>query len=196
MKFRVVFIALLILSGIIVIAINQAPQTSSIQATACIQNDSRSCIRFPTVRGDTLNRETVTLPDFFASDYNLVILAFNREQQENVIDWLPIVQDLQAEYDELQYYSLGALPDVPPGVRLLISGGMSLAVESNVRDKATLAYLDDQMAFADALGLSRLDEPRLFILNSGSEVIWNGSGVVGNSQIEALLEQVAIFNTN
>lgn len=197
MKLRLLLLlVVVIVAGALIVAVNQTPDISTIEVVECVQSTEGDCIRFPIVSGDTLNGETVTLPDFFTGAYNIVIVPFDREQQEGVIEWLPVMQDLQAEYDELRYYSVGALPDLPAGVRLLISGGMSLAVDSDVRDAAVLIYLEDQTLFADSLGVDSLDETQLFILNGTGEVIWQTQGAYSKALADSLREQVAELLTD
>lgn len=191
MKFRILLFVALIIGGALLVAINQAPETSSIKLDTCVQSTAGDCVRFPIVTGDTLNGDTVTLPEFFAGEYNLVIVPFDREQQESVIDWLPLAEDLQAEFDGLAFYSVGALPDLPAGVRLLISGGMTLVLESDVRDVSILLYLEDQQLFADSLSASSLDETQLYILNQDGDVIWQASGSYNDDLADELRQQVA-----
>lgn len=194
MKRRLLLIPLLIIVVLVAVAIQLAPETSQMELASCMQSETGDCLRFPTVSGDTLNGETVTLPAFFTGQYNLVILPFDREQQEGVIDWLPFVQDLQAEYDGLAYYSVGALPDVAAPVRLMISGGMRLAVEPAVRDVSVLLYLEDQLAFANALGVSSLEEAQLLILDRHGDVIWQASGAYSDTLANRIREQVAALS--
>lgn len=191
MKLRLLLFIGLIVSGALLVAITQAPEVSSIEVTDCVQSSIGDCVSFPIVTGDTLNGETVTLPEFFTGEYNLVIVPFNREQQEGVIDWLPVVQGLQADYDGLAYYSIGALPDLSAGVRLMISGGMTLVLEPEVRDVSVLLYLEDQQLFADSLGADSLEETQLFILNHAGEVVWQASGAYSDALATELQEQIA-----
>lgn len=193
MKLRLLLIPLVIIVVIVLVAINAAPGTSSIQLASCMQSDAGDCIRFPTVSGETLSGNTVTLPDFFSGQYNLVILPFDREQQEDVVNWLPFVQALQGQYDGLAYYSIGALPDVAAPVRLMISGGMRLAVEPAVQEVAVLLYLEDQQAFADALNISSLEQTQLLILDEQGDVLWQTSGVYHEALADTIREQVGLL---
>ncbi len=194
MKFRVILFIALLVSGTLLVAVNHAPEVSSIELTACLQSDVGDCVRFPSVIGDTLNGETVTLPDFFTGEYNLVIVPFDREQQEGVLEWLPFVEELQSEYNGLAYYSVGALPDLPAGVRLMISGGMSFALDTAVRDVSILLYLEDQELFANSLSASTLDATQLLMLNSDGEVIWQAQGTYSDSLANDLRSQIESLN--
>lgn len=189
----VFIVVLLIISGIALFVINQAPQTSSIQVTGCLQSTGGNCLHFPTVSGENLNGATVTFPDDFAGEYNLVIVPFDREQQEAIVDWLPFVQTLKADYDGLEYYSIAALPDVSAPVRLLISGGMRLAIDDDLKEVVALLYLDDQQAFADALAVASLEETQLFILDQNGDVIWHTSGGYSASHADTVREQITLL---
>lgn len=193
MKLRLFLFLLLIVAGTLVVAMTQAPDLSSVTVNTCIQTTDGDCVRFPQVTGETLNSATAELPDFFTGEYNLVIVPFDREQQEGVLDWLPVAQDLVDEYEGLSYYSVGALPDLPTGVRLLISGGMTLAVDADVRDISVLLYLENQALFADSLDTT-VDETALFILNQAGEVVWQASGAFNETLADTLRQQIAELN--
>jgi len=185
MKSRLLLILILCIGVALIVAMNQAPQTSSIQLSDCAD-----CLQFPTVTGETLNGETVTLPDYFSGDLNLVILPFDREQQEGVIDWLSVAQDLEAEFG-ISYYSVGALPDLNAGVRLLISGGMTLVLEPDVRDRSILLYLPEQDLFAQSIGADNLEQTEILILNNDGEILWQAQGNYSDALTTALRGKVA-----
>lgn len=192
-RLSVFIVVVLIIGGIALFAINQAPQTSSIQVTDCLQSMGGDCLRFPTVSGENLNGATLTFPDDFTGDYNLIIVSFDREQQEAIVDWLPFVQGLKAEFSGLEYYSIAALPDVSAPVRLLISSGMRLAIDDELKDVVVLFYLDDQQAFADALAIANLEETQLFILDQNGGVIWHTSGGYSASHADTVHEQIMLL---
>ena len=61
---------------------------------------------FPTIQASNLNRRTFNLPGDFESERNLVIVAFQRDQQEVVDTWTAPIRDLLERFPDLRFYEL------------------------------------------------------------------------------------------
>src|SRR5690242_3588216 len=79
---------------------------------------------FPTVRASNLNRRTFNLPADFESERNLVIVAFQRHQQEVVDTWTAPIRDLLARYPDLRFYELPTISHHNPLFRAWLDGAM------------------------------------------------------------------------
>jgi hypothetical protein len=53
---------------------------------------------FPIVRGENLEGRTFTLPTDLTGTYNLLFIAFKREQQLDIDSWLPFAKQLVVKY--------------------------------------------------------------------------------------------------
>jgi len=74
---------------------------------------------FPAVRASNLNGRSFDLPGDFEGERNLVILAFQREQQALVDSWSPAIANLLARYADLCFYELPIIKSWQPALPCL-----------------------------------------------------------------------------
>ena len=197
-----VFIIILASLAIFVaIVLNTAPPTTAIQVAPCLANDAGDCRVFPTVSGENLLGETLTFPDAFQAPYNLVLMPFNRDQQVSAQAWLPFAQSLKEDFADLQYYSIAALPDLDPAIRLLVTGGMNLAInDTDVRQVATVLFLEEQDRFITALGLDYIDSTQLILFKQSGEMLWQMAisdyNATQDTLIRDALQQVGVLSAS
>ena len=160
------------------VALNRAPQTSTVTATRCLTGaDNTGCIRFPTISGQNLADETLTLPDDFTGEHVLVIVPFDEDQQIRAESWLPLAREIAAERADFTYYNTAIFTDINPAVRLLIRGGMVMAItDENLQAVTVTLFLEDRQAFLDALAISNIEQTQVLLLNAAGEVLWRGTG--------------------
>ena len=64
---------------------------------------------FPTYVSDNLSKKKMTLPqDFAGKNYNIVFVAFAREQQDDIDTWVPAVTTLLHRFgrEALNFYEI------------------------------------------------------------------------------------------
>ena len=185
---------LIVMAGLAV-ALNRAPQTSTVTVTRCLTSaDNTGCIRFPTVSGQNLADETLTLPDDFAGEHVLVIVPFDEDQQIRAESWLPLAREIAAERADFTYYNTAIFTDINPAVRLLIRGGMVMAItDENLRAVTVTLFLEDRQAFLDALAIPNIEQTQVLLLNAAGEVLWRGAGDYTADQGADLRETLAGF---
>lgn len=122
---------------------------------ACLSDAQDACLQLPIVTGVTLDNESITFPNAFVSDYHLVVMPFDREQQVLAVTWLPFVQEMVATHEAVQYWNIAALPELNIAIRALVMGGMSASIQDEpVRAQVAALFLTDQPAFMAALGIA------------------------------------------
>ena len=201
MKNRRVVLTLVMLCIVIValvlLFVSNAPATSSVETT-CITQET-GCLQLPTIIGANLDGTSNTFPSAFTHPYQLVVMPFNRDQQTQVLDFVPLFQELSASRPDLGYYSLAALPDLSAPIRLLVSAGMNAVVtDPLVREAAYIFYLEDQAAFLQALNLPNAESIRVYVLDQMGNVLWQGSGSYTPEladQIRAAIETLPRINS-
>ena len=131
---------------------------------------------FPAVRASNLNGRPFDLPGDFEGERNLVILAFQREQQALVDSWSPAIANLLARYADLRFYELPTIRRGNPLFRAWLDGAMRGGIaDRQARDHTITLYLD-KAAFREALGLPHEDTIYLLVLDRGGHVLWRGQG--------------------
>src|SRR4051812_39691596 len=79
---------------------------------------------FPTIRASNLNRRTFNLPVDFEGERNLVIVAFQREQQDVVDTWTAPIRELLERYPDLRFYELPTINRSNPLFRAWLDDAM------------------------------------------------------------------------
>ncbi len=118
--------------------------------------------RFPRVSGDNLNGKRFDLPRAFEGILNIVVIAFQREQQHDVDGWMPFLKTLAKDRNDVRIYEL---PTLSRGYRLMrpiIDGGMRGGIPDTTVRAATITLYIDKTPFRRALELP--DEDRIYIL--------------------------------
>jgi hypothetical protein len=201
-----IVVGVLLLAGIAVVVapdlteIDAPTTTEATLATAgqpdCLTDDAGACLRLPTVTGVDLDNDPVSLPSAFTTEYVLVIMPFDRDQQVLAADWLPTFQDLAATFDNLSYASIAALPDLNAFGRTGVIVGMSAGVrDQTVRDATAILFLDDQQAFLDALAVDNNGQMQAFIMGQDGTLYWRATGTYTPDQGDDLRDAWAFFVT-
>jgi hypothetical protein len=97
---------------------------------------------FPRLIAANLEKETFSLPEDFAGDRNLLLIAFQREQQQNVDTWLNQMKRFEHSSGFL-YYELPTIDRLNPIARWFINSGMRRGIpDRNARARTITLYLD------------------------------------------------------
>jgi hypothetical protein len=143
---------------------------------------------FPAVRASNLNGRPFNLPGDFEGERNLVILAFQREQQALVDSWSPVIAHLLARYTDLRLYELPTISRGNPLFRASLDRAMRGGIpDRQARDHTITLYLD-KAAFRQALDLPHEDTIYALLLDRTGRVLWRGQGE-RTAQLARELEQ-------
>ena len=93
----------------------------------------------------------------FEGERNLVILAFQREQQALVDSWSPAIADLLARYADLRFYELPTISRGNPLFRAWLDGAMRGGIPDHQAREHTITLYLDKAAFRQALDLPHED---------------------------------------
>ena len=146
---------------------------------------------FPAVRASNLNGRSFDLPGDFEGERNLVILAFQREQQALVDSWSPAIANLLARYADLCFYELPTISRGNLLFRAWLDGAMRAGIPARpARDHTITLYLD-KAAFRQALDLPHEDTIYVLLFDRAGRVLWRSNGK-HTAQLAGELEQVLI----
>ncbi|HHX09104.1 MAG TPA: hypothetical protein GX730_06735 [Chloroflexi bacterium] len=143
---------------------------------------------FPTVSGSSLQREKLTLPQDFAGEYNLLFIAFQQWQQDEVNTWINLAESLEARFLGLVYYELPTIRSLNAFSKFFINEGMRAGIPNPKSRERTITLYLDKDDFRAALGLE--DEEHIFVLlidQQGKE-LWRARGPHNQSSEAGLLE--------
>ena len=130
---------------------------------------------FPKLAASNLEKQTFSLPEDFAGDRNLLLIAFQREQQQNVDTWLHQMKRFEHS-SGFQYYELPTIDRLNPFFRWFINSGMRRGIpDRNARARTITLYLD-KPSFRKVLNLP--DEHHIYaiLVDRSGWVLWRSEG--------------------
>ena len=133
-------------------------------------------LRFPDVQGRSLTGRRVTLPEDFAGDLNVVLVAFKRWQQEDVDTWMPHLRELAASRTGLRVYELPTLASSYRLMRTFIDGGMRGGIPDSAVRAATITLYIDKRPYKAALQIPNEDQIHVFLVERGGRIRWRAAG--------------------
>jgi hypothetical protein len=140
---------------------------------------------FPKLTASNLEKQTLSLPEDFAGDRNLLLIAFQREQQQEVDTWLHEMKRFE-QSPNFRYYELPTIDKLNPIARWFIDTGMRRGIpDRNARARTITLYLD-KPSFRKALTLP--DEKRIYalLIDRSGRVLWRAEGVFDESKVSSL----------
>jgi hypothetical protein len=143
-------------------------------------------VRFPTLEARDLEGKRIRVPDDLPSGPRIVLLPFQRWHQLLVDGWSRPIKALAETYPQLTVWEVPALSRRYIAGRFYIDGGMRAGIpDTNVR-RHTLTSYTDLPALARELELPDFQTVHVFLLDDSGEIVWRGSGQVGEEQFDEL----------
>jgi len=144
--------------------------------------------RFPRLIASNLEKRTFTLPDDFEGSRNLLLVAFQREQQQQVDTWLREMKQFEELDPEFRYYELPTIQSPNRLVRWFIDTGMRRGIPDKKARSRTITLYIDKKPFLKALGIT--DESRIycFLVNRSGQVLWRAEGRFDDAKAVSLRE--------
>lgn len=140
---------------------------------------------FPKLTASNLEKQTLSLPQDFAGERNLLLIAFQRGQQKNVDTWLHEMKRFELS-PNFRYYELPTIDRLNPVVRWFIDSGMRRGIpDRNARARTITLYLD-KVAFRKALNLP--DEKQIYavLVDRSGRVLWRAEGDFDEAKADSL----------
>ena len=142
--------------------------------------------KFPRLIASNLEKRTFTLPGEFEGSRNLLLVAFQREQQKQVDTWLREMRQFEELDPEFRYYELPTIQSPNRLVRWFIDTGMRRGIPDQKAWSRTITLYIDKKPFLKALGI--IDETRIycFLVNRSGQVLWRAEGEFDDSKAASL----------
>ena len=131
---------------------------------------------FPRLQARDLDGREVVLPAGLPGEWNVVIVAFRREQQELVNSWIPWLEERVATTPGLRFAELPAIGMQWQPARPVIDGGMAAAIRDQATRRRTLTVYTDLRRVTAPLGIGDRSTIWLFLVDRAGRVLWRGSG--------------------
>lgn len=134
--------------------------------------------RFPAITAESLARERIALPGGLAGTYNLVVVAYRRQQQADVDTWMPALGAIEKDDPRVRWYEL---PTIGKLTGVFVSPWLDDAMRAGIPDAGqrarTITLYVDKQWFRAALGLPDSDDAiHLLLLDRQGLVLWRRDG--------------------
>ena len=126
--------------------------------------------RFPRLIASNLEKRKFTLPDDFEGSRNLLLVAFQREQQQQVDTWLREMRRFEELDPEFRYYELPTIQSPNRLVRWFIDTGMRRGIPDQKARSRTITLYTDKQPFLKALGITDENRIHCFLVNRSGQV--------------------------
>jgi hypothetical protein len=141
---------------------------------------------FPAVEGENIDGKRFRLPGDFEGDLNVVLIAFQRDQQEQVDTWVPALRQLGTEFKTVRYYELPTIKEMGRLMRWVITSGMSRGIDDPLARAATITLFIDKESFRTSLDIRHEDAITLVVVDRNGRVYWQTVGVYTAEKEKAL----------
>lgn len=144
----------------------------------------------PPMQATNLMDNAVSLPEGLSGQRNILLIAFDHDQQEEIDTWIGPVSELVAEDPTLNYYELAAIGPMNGLVKVFIERGMRSGVETPAQRTRTLIVYDGKEALKEGLEIS--DESRIYTvyIDKTGFQFWRAEGVWTQEKFNELLEML------
>jgi hypothetical protein len=149
-------------------------------------SNAASNFRFPALDALNLDKRPVKLPHDFAGERNLVVIAFQRQQQKDVDTWLDTRKRFETIDPALRYYELPTLARLNVFARWFIDNGMRGGIPSHEQRARTITLYLDKEPFRAALGLGDESSIYVLLLDREGNILWRSQGNFDESKAQSL----------
>lgn len=148
-------------------------------------------IRFPSIKGKALNGDKFLAPEDLRKPHNLLLVAFQREQQQDVDTWIPRLEKVEDANEDFAFYEFPILPEMNIMARWFIYQGMRSGIDSDRARSRTVTFHLDKGEFKKDLGIDSEDIIQVFLVDSTGVVTWRESGIWSEAKEKDLLQIVS-----
>jgi carbon monoxide dehydrogenase subunit G len=136
--------------------------------------------------GRGLDGKEYELPGDLAKPHNVLIVAFRRDQQRIVDQWLPWLTDLEQKRVDVAVYELPVLSSAYGPARWFIDGGMTRGIpDASARARTITVYTDVQKVICE-LGLDGTDTIAVLLLERSGRILASEVGGFEERKAERL----------
>jgi carbon monoxide dehydrogenase subunit G len=141
--------------------------------------------------GRALDGKGYELPGDLAKQHNFLVVAFRREQQSLVDQWLPWLIDVEQRRSDVAVYELPVLSSAYGPVRWFIDGGMTRGIpDASARARTITVYTDVRKVVAN-LGLAGTDTIAVLLVEPTGRILASEAGGFEEQRAERLAASLA-----
>ena len=141
--------------------------------------------KIPHMTGIDLTGQERPIPESLDGKLNILVFAFQREQQENVNTWIPRAEGLMTDFPELRFYEIPLIYEMNGLMRGWVNNGMRAGVKDTVSRERTITVYTDREQF---LNLMDMREETIYtvLVDETGNVLWRQEGDATDEKVESL----------
>ena len=144
---------------------------------------------FPQIIGIDLEGEKRPLPQSFDKKLNIVVVAFKREQQENVNGWIKVADEILAKNSEIGFYEVPLIYKLNGFSRTFINNGMRRGIPDIKARKRTITVYTDREEFFKMMKM-REDKIYLLVVDRDGKILQCIEGDATKQNVQLLKKSV------
>ena len=149
--------------------------------------------KFPVVKGDNLNGQTIQIPGELKGEINVLLVPFQMWQQDLVNSWVPFLEHLMKNNPKFDYYELPTIRKMNFFARRIIDGGMRGGIPSRDTRGRTVTLYIDKTPFKEALGIPTETTLYLYLVDREGTILWEESGEITDEKATSLEEALQVY---
>ncbi len=131
---------------------------------------------FPTVSGTNLHGDEKTVPDCLEKQNTIMLVAFERWQQELCDAWYAQIEKHMKENDNTAYFEVPTISKMNGFMRWFIYRGMRSGISDPVMRRQVITLHIDKEPFKDALGIDSEKTVYVYVVNREGLIVAHESG--------------------
>lgn len=141
---------------------------------------------FPTLEATNLNKQKVQFPGGLSGDLNLLLIAFQREQQAEIDTWLALLPAVVVRHPNFAYYELPVIDRPNFLLRWVIDTGMRGGIPDKQQRARTVTLYLDKKPFLATLQITSEATIHALLINRKGEIVWREQGRADTGKLESL----------
>ena len=131
-------------------------------------------LRFPDITGEMVNGKKLSMPDAFHGKPMVVIMLFDRDQQDVFDSWSKAHRELPKNIGLMEVALIGKVGGI---ARFFIKGGMrDMTKDNKARQARMMPFFGDADAVKSALKITDSSAVMAFLVNADGQVVWQDKG--------------------
>jgi hypothetical protein len=132
---------------------------------------------FPRVKASNLEGHDFNLPADLEGERNLLLVAFEREQQKDVDTWLRQMKRFEEMDPGFRYYELPTIQRPNAFMRWFIDTGMRHGIPDRKARERTITLYLDKKPFCEALLITDQTKIYALLVDRQGNALWKSEGV-------------------
>lgn len=145
---------------------------------------------FPDLTATNLAKQKMRLPQDFAGTRNLLLIAFEREQQKDVDTWLGAVKGIESAHPNFRYYEIPAIGRANPVFRWYLDSAMRSGIPDDIVRQRTITLYIDKDSFRHALDIPSESAVAALLVDKTGKVVWRATGDFTEEKKASLLTEL------